>query len=305
MMRRRLFALLFLLLLALPAQAQDEYEPEYERAACPFVPPENIEVECGTMIVPEDRADPLGNIVLIGVATFRATGRRPQPDPIFFLNGGPGSYTLETWGEDYSFNYLFAPFIEQRDVVLIDYRGVGSSEPNMFCDEVLDYTFDTLDDALTDAQATDSYTAAVNACRQRLIDFEGVNLRMYNSAVFAQDVADLRRVLGYDVINLFGVSYGTRLALTMLRDQPEGIRSVILDGVYPPQVDRSAENLPNVNRALEALFTACAASRECDAEYPDLRETFYSTARRLNAEPELLSVTLNSSGEAVELNLSC
>jgi pimeloyl-ACP methyl ester carboxylesterase len=108
---------------------------------------------------------------------------------------------------------------------------------------------------------------------------------MYNSAANAADLADLRRTLGYEQINLLGISYGTRLALTTMRDQPQHIRSVVLDSAYPPDVNLFAEQSANTVRAFDALFAGCAADAECNAAYPNLRSEFYALVERLNADP--------------------
>jgi pimeloyl-ACP methyl ester carboxylesterase len=120
---------------------------------------------------------------------------------------------------------------------------------------------------------------------------EGVNLAAYNSAESAADLNDLRLALGYKKWNLFGVSYGTRLALTAMRDFPEGIRSVILDSSYPLQVNLYAELPANFDRALSVLFDGCAADPACRQDYPGLEAAFYQLVDQLNAAPITFSVT--------------
>ncbi len=96
-----------------------------------------------------------------------------------------------------------------------------------------------------------------------------MNLALYNSAQNAADIEALRQALGYDKINLYGISYGTRLALTALRDFPQGIRSVVIDGVVPLQVDMYAQTPANGAQALEAVFKACEAMLTCNQNYPE------------------------------------
>ena len=293
-MLRSIGILLLLFLTTFPISAQ---KPAFVSDECPFDPPEGVVVECGMVTLPEDRANPDGNQVQIAVALFRALSDDPLPDPVFYLAGGPGSYTLETWAP--YFNSDFAHFNQRRDVVLFDYRGTGSSLPNLFCDEVYEHNLASLEQR--DDESTNGYYAALDVCRQRLTEDENINLHMYRSAILADDVVDLRDALGYEEINLLGVSYGTRLALTLLRDHPEGIRSVILDGVYPPQVDRSAESLLNDNHALEELFTACASTAACHEVFPNLRATFYAAANQLNDKPATIDVAVPSLNETYEV----
>ena len=112
------------------------------------------------------------------------------------------------------------------DIILLDQRGTGFSVPSLDCPETDAYLQE-------DDSGYDSLLEAARACRDRLT-LDGVDLAQYNSANSAADVADLRRALEIDEWNLYGVSYGTRLALTVMRDQPEGVRAVVLDSVYPP-----------------------------------------------------------------------
>ncbi|MBN1679665.1 MAG: alpha/beta hydrolase, partial [Anaerolineae bacterium] len=112
-----------------------------------------------------------------------------------------------------------------------------------------------------------------------------IDLAQYNSAANAADAHDLQVALGYEQANYYGTSYGTKLALTLMRDYPDGVRSVILDSVYPPQVDYYSEYTPNVVRSFELVFADCAADESCSARYPDIDQTFYATIERLNATP--------------------
>ena len=120
----------------------------------------------------------------------------------------------------------------------------------------------------------------------------------YSSAASASDLEDLRRALGYEAWNLYGISYGTRLALTAMRDHPEGLRSVILDSTYPPQVDLYATMAVNGERALELVFESCAAEPGCNQAYPDLRDRFYALVERLDQQPVMFTVTRPLTGES-------
>jgi pimeloyl-ACP methyl ester carboxylesterase len=131
--------------------------------------------------------------------------------------------------------------------------------------------------------------AAMDSCQTRL-ESEGIDLSGYNSAENAADLQDLRVALGYEQWNLYGISYGTRLALTAMRDQPLGIRSVILDSTYPPQVDLYAELVPDARRAFTEVFEACRADRGCNGAYPNLEGAVFDLAGRLDAKPAELEV---------------
>ena len=183
---------------------------------------------------------------------------------------------------------------------MIDQRGTGFSEPNLFCDETVDMLFDRLDEAVGSEQAAADELIAIQTCHDRLAG-KGINLGAYNSAENAADLADLRRALGYDEWNLFGISYGTRLALTAMRDHPEGIRSVVLDSSYPPQEDLYGTLAANFDRVLTGTFAGCEADPACNAAYPDLETVFYETVAALDENPVTVPSVLPSSGQEYEV----
>ena len=266
---------------------------------CSFIIEENLTARCGTLRVPEDRSKPDGNQVYIAVAIFPAREPNPDLDPIFYLDGGPGADTIQTKGS--YFSYYFSEFNQTRDVVLIDYRGTGDSEPNLFCNELTDF-YDAVRNMSFMELLGQSYSRVLENCRRRLLDDEHLDFRMYSSAVIAEDIVDLRNALGYEQINLLGASYGTRLALTLLRDHPEGIRSAIIDGVLPPQVNLDAETILNANRAFEELFTGCAQSPRCNDAFPDLRAQFYAAAAQLEQQPVPLTIKLFDQEQEIRLD---
>jgi pimeloyl-ACP methyl ester carboxylesterase len=257
-----------------PTPVLATYEPRFEEARCPMELPADMPVDCGYLVVPEDRSQPDGTQVRLAVAIIRSSAAQPAPDPLFYLEGGPGGtamYTLDLW--------LSSRFVEQRDVVVFDQRGTGHSTPSLNCPEVSEWSYSRF------LSSPDGFLRKqILRCHSRLLD-EGVNLAMYNSAANAADLNDLRRTLGYEQINLLGISYGTRLALTTMRDQPQHIRSVVLDSTYPPDVNLFAEQSTNTVRAFDALFDGCAADAECNAAYPNLRNEFYHLVERLNEQP--------------------
>ena len=265
--------------------------PRFETADCWFDEPSGQTVECGYLIVPEDRSRPAGKTIRLAVARFKSDASAPEPDPIVYLEGGPGGSPLR--GLVRQFNVLFGPLLEKRDLILFDQRGTGYSEPALDCPEYKEFTLDVLDDDLTIEQAEKLSDQALLKCRDRLAG-DGVNLAAYTSAESAADLADLRKALEIEQWNLYGISYGTRLALTAMRDFPQGIRSVVIDSVYPPQVDLFASIPANAERAFDVLFAACAADSKCDADYPELRDTFFDLVRQINDKPITFPVKLNS-----------
>ncbi len=274
-----------------PTAVPPTYTPEFSRTSCPFqLPPGQVlgrTVECGNLSVPEESGDPAGRRIGLAVAIFHPPGGAAEPDPIIYLQGGPGASVLELLY--LSFDRLFAPLLASgRDLILFDQRGVGRSEPALDCPnasalglELLDHELDGKH--LADDEMDDLIGQAYRTCAEELSAV--ADLSAYNTRASAADVNDLRRALGYGQVNLWGASYGTRLALEVVRDYPEGVRSVVLDSVYPPDVDMYLEAPGNVDRALNLLFDACAADPPCSAAFPNLRRRFFDTLTRLEAEP--------------------
>jgi pimeloyl-ACP methyl ester carboxylesterase len=278
--------ILLLILTCVPVYAQDA-SSNFEPDDCWFDSVPDQSPECGWLTVPADHNNPdNGETYRLAVAIFHATGDDPAPDPVIYLEGGPGGSPLEF--VNYTFEPIFSPFVEKRDVIIFDQRGVGFSQPALDCTEITDLTFETLDQDLSIDEVNEMTLDAYQLCHDRLTG-EGIDLSLFNSAQNAADVAMLREALGYDEVNLYGISYGTRLALTVMRDYPEGIRSVIIDSVYPPQETLfNATN--NFFRALTTLFEGCEADEACNTAFPDLETVFYDTANALNENPVMIDV---------------
>ena len=277
------------------ATPEPAYEPVYETADCEFAVPAGRDVACGYLTVPENRDNvENGRTVRLHVAVFASESSSPAPDPIIYLEGGPGGDALET--VPLAFELRFSPFLADHTFIMFDQRGTGYSEPSLACPELVDLTFETLDDNLTLEEGQALTLEALSECRDRLLE-EGVDLTAYNSAENAADVADLRVALGYDEWNLYGISYGTRLAQTIVRDYPQGIRSVILDSTYPLAANLQVETAFNADRAFSVFFAGCATDAACAEAYPDLEQVFADLVDSLNEEPIVVTVFNISDGQ--------
>lgn len=258
------------------------YEPRFESGRCRFELITDAEFECGWLTVPEDRQRPDGRQVRIHMARFTSSNPAAPRDPILYLDGGPGGSTLEPL--TFTFSQVWEPLLANRDLIFFDQRGVGYSEPSLDCPEERQWAFSVLDQDLTAEQEVTAELDAIRQCRDRLIA-DGVDLTQYNSKASAADVADLRVALGLEEVNLLGISYGTRLASTVIRDHPEGVRSVILDSSYTPDVDLTAEAPGNFARALKELWDGCELDADCAARYPDLEQRFFALVDEFEAAP--------------------
>ena len=261
--------------------ADGRAEPSFSPGSCPFTAPPGTDPTCGYLSVPENRDRSDGRRIRLAVAIFPARSAENHP-PLVYLEGGPGGEALEVIPLVYE--RVFSFLNEERTLVVLDQRGVGFSDPGLSCPELLDLSFDLLDEDLPTDEWQARELAVLDGCRERWLE-DGVDFGAYNSAASAADVADLRVALGYDEWDLYGLSYGTRLALTVMRDHPEGVRSVILDSTYPPEVDGVVHILPNVARALDELFEACASDPRCSSTYGDLESALFRTVDQLNLTP--------------------
>ena len=288
------------------AAVEFTYEPLFKGASCPFeLPPglvEGQDVECGYLEVPENRADPNSRQIRLAVAIFRHPDGATHPDPIIYLSGGPGGSALELL--NLAFDQIYAPYFSAgRDIIFFDQRGIGLSKPALDCPDVQNLSIDLLDNKVGGRQLSDqeAYGLILDSfldCGEDL-DRES-DLTAYNTAANAADVNDLRKALGYNKVNLWGVSYGTRLALGVLRAFPEGLRSVILDSAYPPEVDLYLEAPKNADRAFNVLFEACAEDPTCNQNYPDLRDVFFDSVDLLEARPYQTVIVNPLTGESFD-----
>lgn len=271
--------------------------PEFSSAPCEFDTPAGRDVECGWLEVLEDRSDPSKGTISLHVAVFSSDSDDPAPDPIVYLEGGPGGEILEA--VPLVFEDRFAHVLADRDLILFDQRGTGYSRPSLACPELRDLSLELIEEDLPAGEVRSLELEAVEECRNRLIE-EGADLDSYSSVASAADLSDLRMALGIEEWNLYGISYGTRLALTAMRTHPEGIRSVVLDSVLPPDADLYAESPANLDRALRELFDGCAADEVCSRTYPSLEADFYQLLEDLDAAPITAPVSDIFTGESYD-----
>lgn len=275
MLRRPIVICLFCLA-AYSALAQD-YHPSFDPADCPESVSERligrVDFNCGWLKLPEDRANLAGNwidlfVVRIGSQDFVET------PPLLVLAGGPGdaaSADIDFW--------LSTELHTEHDIILVDQRGTGHSRPSLDCPE---------------SSETDD-NVWIAACRDRLAR-QGINVSNYDAMSTVLDIHELLVALELEQVNLYGSSYGSRLALLLANSAPERIRSMTLDGVYPPSRHDLAELPMNVERSLERLFQDCAGIPACHRLYPDLRQQFYRIVLELNESPAELYYLGESTG---------
>ena len=221
---------------------------------------------CGELEVPEDRARADGRRIRIFAAVLPANTPTPKDDPLLVLAGGPGQAA--------SFLAPFAARLTElrrtRDVVLVDQRGTGRSSP-LTCQ-----AFRPRDD---DVFVTDPVPRA-RQCAQELAA-QGVDAAQYTTTAWIADLEAVRVALGYPRWNLWGGSYGSRVAQEYLRRHPDAVRTVTLDGVAPPAMVVPLDIWRTREQALAAVFDACAASPACRGAHPDVAGSLARIERAL------------------------
>jgi len=247
-------------------------------------------VSCKQATLPEDDEDPGNGRRVELLLAIVDSGDPLDIGPVVYLQGGPGGGGAE-----------FAKYFVNQSlhVIFVDQRGTGASLPSLDCDEI-DEEYVAIAAMGAGEIADDRYLAAEAACAERLRS-AGVDLSQFTSEQNADDIALLRELLDFPEWSLWGSSYGTRLALTVLRDHPQGVRAAVLDSVLPPQVDFFAGIPETARRSLDAVIDGCAAAASCRDRYGDLGELIDSTAEALDAEPIMVEAQRPDSGATVSV----
>lgn len=255
----------------LPAAADVPAGIDLQNCPLPFGGDQQISARCGTLTVSENPAEPSGRQIALNIVVIPAIKRTPAPDPLFLLAGGPGQSAVE------SFPVLLPAFFnvhQSRDIVLVDQRGTGKSNPLRCLTEV----DETLDEA--------AWLEKLKSCPATL----NADLRFYTTEIAMADLDAVCAALGYEQINLYGASYGTRAALTYLRMYPERVRSVILDAVVDPSFLLLLDAARDGQSALDQFFTRCQADAACKGAYPNLKDEFDQLLARLAQAPVDISI---------------
>ena len=237
---------------------------------------------CGGLEVPEDPADPQGAKIRLAIAVVPAVATRAKPDPLFLIAGGPGQGSIQGYAPLLG---AFAGVRRERDLVLVDQRGTGDSNR-------LDCAMP--DDALEAGEIPPAELAALaRDCLAKLT----ARPQFYTTSIAVGDLDAVRAALGYAEINVFGGSYGTRVAQHYARRFPDRSRAVVLDGVVPPTLALVPQIAIESQRALERVFDRCAADPACNERFPTLPQQFARLDTALRQGPVTVSLADPVSGE--------
>lgn len=247
------------------------------------------EARCGTLEVAENPDAPDGRRIELAYAVSPARSGRALPDPVVYLAGGPGQSARETLP---IMQRALRDLNRDRDLIFLDQRGTGGSN-------ILDCEMEEGEDPWLDTDMEHT-GRLLRECKSRW----DADVRFYTTTDGARDLEMLREEYGIDQLNLIGGSYGTRMAQVYLRNYPDRVRSVILDGVVPTRLHLGAEHGLMLDRALGRLFDACSADAECSERYPGLESAFADIKARYRNGSQPIFVTHPRTGQGFEMNFS-
>ncbi len=248
-----------------------------------------ILAQCGELRVPEDRSKPNGRGIQIFAAVLPANTLSPKGDPLLILAGGPGQAAS-----------TLAPFVSRlnevrrtRDIVLIDQRGTGRSTP-LDCAAFVPRDEDVLE--------TDPVPRARQCAEQ--LRANGVDASQYTTSTWIDDLEAMRAALGYSRWNLWGGSYGTRVAQEYLRRYPDRVRTLTLDGVVPPSMIATLDVWRTRQATLNAVFRACGDSTACRSAHPDPAVTLAKIESSLGPTGREIEATDPRTGKVRRIQLT-
>src|SRR5262245_19336845 len=252
------------------------------------VPDLDEEVLCGRHEVFENRAARAGRTIGLNIVVLPAKTPQPAPDPLVFLAGGG---VAPATGYARFFGGAFADLRKERDILLVDQRGTGGSNP-LQCDLSTEAASPVYRDKAR-------FLDAVRDCRKELT--RKADLRYYTTPVAMDDLDEVRAWLGYSRLNLYGVSYGTKASMVYVRQHPDTVRSVVLQGVIPLDAPMWLEIPRFSQQALEHVFAVCAGLKDCHDAFPDLKQEFDTLLGRLAEKPVKVKVRQPDNNQEAEV----
>ena len=285
---KRLILLVLLLWIPVTAIRASDSAPEFEPCFLSgSAGTGSVQAECATWIRPTNPNDPNGEQVPLFVARLPSTAINPAADAFTVINGGPGGSSIDLLVDMAG---AITPFTRERDVVVIDQRGTGRSAP-LSCD------------ALTDTTETPDLDDARRITKDCLESLPH-DPKYFSTSVAVRDLEALRESLGYQQLSLYGVSYGTRVAMHYMRRFPEQTRAVVVDGVVPPTFVLGANIAIRSQITFDALLSRCATAQHCNETFPDLRDQFARVKARLSEQPLALELRHPVTGLPTEIDLT-
>ena len=248
----------------------------------------SIAARCGTLRVPEDRDHPQSGSIVLKVAVVPALNRRSTEAPMFLLAGGPGQSAMQVY---VALNSAFARINRNHTIVLLDQRGTGNSSQQ---------TCEYPEEWQQPADPMPALRKATADCLAKL----GQRVRFYTTSIAVRDLDEMRAALGYEQIDLYGASYGTRVAELYMRRYPARVHAVILDGVTYPEQIIGVETPQDGENALNLVVARCRQAPDCAATYPDLQQDLESLLRQFGPQKVMVTIDDPNSGLPLEIEFN-
>jgi len=246
-----------------------------------------IKARCGTLARPENPADPDSPEIELRIAVVPALNLSPETDPVVPIAGGPGQGSIEFYA---AYRGAFESLRRNRDILLVDQRGTGESS-------TMDCPIDDEAILFEGEYSLEDTVEFVHECLEQLPH----DPRYFTTSIAVTDLEAVREALGYTALNLYGVSYGSRVAQHFARRFPSSTRTVIIDGVVPPQLALGPEIATESQRAVDRIFARCAEDTSCNERFGDLAATFERVVKALRQAPVMVEVDHPSSGRPQEI----
>jgi pimeloyl-ACP methyl ester carboxylesterase len=239
-----------------------------------------MKARCGTLTRPLDPSGSVAGEIELRVAVVPALNLTPEPDPVLPIAGGPGQGSVQFYT---AYSWAFEDVRRNRDILLIDQRGTGESAS-------MDCEFD--DDLVEGEYSTEKTVEYTRLCLEEL----PYDPRFFTTSVAVTDIEAVRLALGYPALNLYGISYGTRVAQHFARRYPDSTRTMVIDGVVPPQIPLGPEIAIESQRAVDHVLARCAGDAACNERFPGVADDFKKIVAELRQAPVTINVPQPSTG---------
>jgi len=291
---------------AVTGQAAVQEVGRFREAPCPFPLPEGFvcgeNIKFGYVAVPEFHEKSNGRTLQLAVAVFPSYNETHAPDPVVMNTSGPGKSNMDNFVPAIA-GMLGKVILPDRDIVIIELRGLRYSKPFLMCNEVFEARKSLMEKNLDPGQTKAIIQKALKESKDRF-EREGVDLSAFNNVETAADIALIMRGLGYDKFNIVGSSAGTLVAHHVIRDYPEHVRCAVMDAGLPIEPTIARDMVPNMIEVLKRYFEECENDPGCKAAYPDLEERFLELLDSLNRDPVMIPITDPQTGKEIKYVLN-
>ncbi len=237
----------------------------------------------GYLNVPENWDHPKGKKIKVAVSVVKSTSKKATRNAVVFIQGGPGAAGIQNMGY-----WIRHPLRKKNDIVLLDIRGTGFSEPRL-CPDLGKEFMKILAKNQSEEDDEKQKSIAALSCKQDILN-KNIDVSGYHSFAVSKDLHELKKQLGYRIWNVYGVSYGTHMAQVYVSEYPDDIKALLLDSSISNIATYYTKNTSNYISSLSKVFEKCLSNNDCNKEYPNLENVYYKVIEDLEREPITVSV---------------